>query len=399
MKFKAKAGAVRDLLADITPYCAGKPVLPVLGYVLLTHKENMLRVSGTDLELGAYDEIVVQGETDGGFALPWRPLVEFLKALKHDAIVQFTLGKAGDALYLTADKFKTSIKGLPKEEFPILPSPNGGDFWTIDAEELKELMGFGAHSMAPHGDSRAVLVGVNQTVTKEGVTFASADGFRLSVAKKKLAGNTFEASFIIPRNLPGLLKAQDYEGSVKFQAIRMGTDGNLVTTGSGEVRKVMVQYGTFVAVTQIIEGKFPDFEVIVPKKWNVVAVLDYTELLKAIKVVGIVAKKAIAYKATWTLGEDSVKFFAKDADAGESDVTIPAEITYGEEVDHKLVIHFNNDYMIRWLLANKCETVTMSFVNAATGAMIAPDAQTDRYFIVMPMNLGAPQPEVQDNEE
>ncbi|MEZ4640745.1 MAG: DNA polymerase III subunit beta [Caldilineaceae bacterium] len=170
---------------------ASRSTLPVLGNILLEAKDNQLRLSATNLEIGINCWIGARVEDEGAVTVPARLLAEFVNSLPAERI-DMELSVRTQTLHLSCGRIDANIKGIDAAEFPIVPTVDNGDGPEQTAEVLEgstiALETAGLRKMidqvvfaAATDESRPTLTGVEVSFKGERLVMAATDGYRLSV--------------------------------------------------------------------------------------------------------------------------------------------------------------------------------------------------------------------------
>src|SRR5262245_24528255 len=192
---------------------ASKTTLPVLNNILISTDGGRLRLSATNLEVGITNWIGCQVEEEGAITVPARLLSDFVASLPADRITM-ALDERTRTLKIECARYEANIKGLPAEEFPIIPEVSDRPLTRIPAPLFKEMINQVAFA-ASSDDSRPVLAGVYMLLEGRELTRAAADGFRLAKRTTQLDQPVESpAKLIIPaRSMTELARAlPDDEG-------------------------------------------------------------------------------------------------------------------------------------------------------------------------------------------
>ena len=166
-------------LSVVSRAVASRSTLPVLSNVLLATDQGRLKIAATNLELAVTCWIGAKVETDGAITIPARILSDFVNSLPPERI-DFDLNAKTQTVHLKCARYDANIKGIDAQEFPIIPSIADGKKIMLEPDMLREVIEQVTFAAATD-ESRPVLTGVVAKFEKDKVTFAAADGFRLSV--------------------------------------------------------------------------------------------------------------------------------------------------------------------------------------------------------------------------
>ncbi|MCS7002478.1 MAG: DNA polymerase III subunit beta, partial [Dehalococcoidia bacterium] len=190
-------------LAIVSRAVSAKSSLPITLNILLATDNGRLKLAATNLEIGLTCWIGAKVDQEGAITVPARLLSEFVATLPNDRI---DLSVTGKALRLKCARFEARMNGLDADDFPPVATfesltQSNPDLPTITLEPaaLREAIAQVAFAAATD-ESRPVLTGVLTEIKDDDVTFAAADGFRLSVRRIPLAERWLgdPVSIIIP---------------------------------------------------------------------------------------------------------------------------------------------------------------------------------------------------------
>ena len=261
---------------------ANKTTLPVLNNILISTDRGRLKLAATNLEVGITNWIGCQVEEEGAITVPARLLSDFVASLPNDRITM-TLEERTRTLKIECARFEANIKGLPAEEFPIIPEVIDRPLTRIPAPLLKEMINQVAFA-ASTDDSRPVLAGVYVHIEGRELTMAAADGFRLAKRTTQLDTALEEVvKLIVPaRSMTELARAlPDTEGEDGEQV------SVLVTPNRNQV---LFHMDSLDVTSRLVEGNYVDIQRVIPADWATRTVVSTAELLKAVRVASFFAK-------------------------------------------------------------------------------------------------------------
>jgi DNA polymerase-3 subunit beta len=254
-------------LQSVSGVVERRHTLPILSNVLLELQNGVLTLTATDLEM----QVASRNQTDGTGAaqattVSARKLQDILRALPEGSSV--VLDIQDKRLQLKAGKSKFSLQTLPSQDFPKLtPGGAAGAALELDQKDLKRLFGRVYYAMAQQ-DIRYYLNGLLLSIGAQGITAVATDGHRLALASLARELDVPKVEVILPRKavleLTKLLA--DSEGKVRL-----------------EVRENQVgfSFGVIELITKVVDGKFPDYQKVVPTGYRKHFTLDRLELQQA----------------------------------------------------------------------------------------------------------------------
>lgn len=357
-----------------------RATLPTLTHVLLQAEPGRLKVAGTDLNLAiiTWEEALVS--KPGGITVPAKPLADFIGALPDEPI-HLRVHRETWTLHIVCGSYETAMKGLDPEEYPILPDIEGDGF-ALDPEDFRQAIDQVTFAAATD-ETRPILTGV-LIRREEGpaggatvLTMAAADGYRLSV-----------------KTMPAL-RAPEGPFSVIVPASTLEEVGRLLK-GETEPVSMMALRGRnqvgfrlsrAAVLSQLIEGQFPDFQAIIPKRWETRVEISREALLKACKALSVFARETSnAVRLVITPGEGNrpgqVLLQSRSPEKGETRVAIDALVE-----GNRLEIAFNVRFLMDVLEAIEGDRVAFEMTSPQSPVKVLSVGDPSFVHVVMPMFL------------
>jgi len=352
-----------------------RSTLPVLNNILLATDQGRLRLSATNLELGITCWIGADIEEEGSITIPARILFDLVNTLPGEK-VSLSLNTHTQALNIHCGTSNFDIKGIDAQEFPPMPEPDlskGVELNVSDFKEMIQQVSFAASS----DDARPVLQGVLMEINGNDLSLAATDGFRISVRKAEISTTlTTPVKVIIPaRSLSELA--------------RIATDGKQTVTMvvPPDRGQAIFHLENAELATQLIEGAFPDYRAIIPRRFETRTVISTAEFLKACKQAEIIAREGnnvIRMNLRPQEGAPSaVEFSSQSEEMGSGEVVVDANIEGPE-----LLIAFNVRYLSEVLDVIKTPNTILETTANNTPGLITPVGNDEFRHIIMPMHLG-----------
>jgi DNA polymerase-3 subunit beta len=352
---------------------AVRTTLPITNNVLLATDKSRLKLSATNLEMAISCWIGAKVEEEGSITVPARLLSEFISSLPSEK-VDIVLSPQTKTLGLKCARFEARISGVDAKDFPPIPKVEGGISTKVEVEALKQGIGQVAFAAATE-ESRPVLTGVDAEFDGDTLTLAAADGFRLAVYKLPLAQAVSQKTqVIIPaRTLAELNRLMaDQEEAVEI-------------TVNPDKGQALFRLKNIELVSQLIQGSFPNYAQLIPKKYNTKAVISVADFLRATKTASIFARdgSGIVRLLVAPGGEmkpGKVTVSARSEEIGDDVGDIDAMVE-GEEAK----IAFNGKYLTDVLGVLHEAQVALETTNPSSPGVLRP-VGTDNYIhVVMPM--------------
>lgn len=350
--------------------------LPVLANVLITTDDNRLKLSATNLEIVITCWLGAKVEEEGAVTVPARTLIDLVNNLPPEQI-DLALDEQTQTLHVACVRTESNIKGIDHQEFPLIPEPDSENRIKIESPVLKEMISQVAFAAAGD-DTRPTLTGILTRINEDTITMAATDGFRLSVREGNIVGHAeAPVELVIPAR------------ALNEVARIIGDDMEHVYISTPEGRnQVIFDMESVVVVSQLIDGKFPDFTAVLPKKHLTRTVISTSEFVKACKRADIFAREA-SHTARVRIepGDEITPGFttitATSTETGDNVAQIDASVD-GEAVE----IAFNVKYMIEVLNVMSTPQVAIETTSAMEPGVIKPVGDTKFTHVIMPMHFG-----------
>jgi DNA polymerase-3 subunit beta len=356
---------------------ASRSTLPVLANVLLAVDNGQLKLAATNLEIGINCWVGAKIEEEGAITIPARLLADFVNSLPPERI-DLVLDEGTQTLNLKCARFESNIKGIDAQEFPVVPTASDGETAIkLDPESLRRMIDQVVFAAATD-ESRPILTGVLVQFDEDSMTMAAADGFRLSVKATPLSQYAGEPTeVIIPaRALMELSRiSADQEQPVEV----------IITPAR---KQILFHLQSIDLVSQLIEGKFPDYNQIIPKGYATRTILETSSFLKAARVSHLFARdsaniiKLEVIPAGDELMNGQITLVATSAELGDNVADVDASIE-GEPLE----IAFNAKYLIDVLSVIESPQVALETTAASSPGVIRPIGDDQFTHVIMPMHI------------
>ena len=355
---------------------AARSTLPVLGNILLATDDKRLKLSATNLEIGITCWIGAKVDEDGATTVPARTFVDLVNAMPQGQ-VDMDLQVRTQTLNLMGGRFTNNIKGVDAQEFPIIPHPDDNTPIRIAPGTLKQMIDQVVFAAATD-ESRPILTGVLAKFSGKTLTLAAADGFRLSVRTAQLEDGVDEPlEVIIPAR--ALAELSRISGEEKDP---------ITITVTPQRSQILFHLSNIDLVSQLVDGKFPPYEAIIPKATTTKAVIDTALLLKASKAANVFAREAaniarIAFVPGDELTPGHITIGAQSAETGDNAGELDANIS-----GHGLEIAFNVKYLIDVLSVVGANQIAFETIDPSKPGIIRPIGDDTFTHVIMPMHIG-----------
>jgi len=344
--------------------------LPVLKNILIETFDGKVKLSATDLERGITHTVSGKVLEDGSVTIPFGVFSQLINNIPSERI---NLEKKGEALAITTDNFNAKITTTPKDDFPIIPeiSVHAKNKFVCETSVLFDAFS-SVVSACQISDIRPELSGVLFTYKGDECKCVATDSFRL--AEKKIHAKKIETeidevvSFIIP--LKTIQEAVRIFGAIKSQPITIAFDEHQVLFITQDTK----------LISRLIEGKFPDYDVIIPKSFETEITLEKTELLPALKLTSSLSNKLHEIKLVSDDSNKNIRIYSSSQEFGESEYLLPAKIK-GE----KIQITFNWRFIIDGVKNIETDTVNIGCNGEEKPSIFYPAGDTSFLYVIMPI--------------
>lgn len=297
--------------------------LPILSNIMIETENGRLKFSATNLEIGVICRIGAKIEEEGRVTVPARLLSNFINNLPAEDKIYIEV--KDQTLNISSGKYKTQIKGLDSEEFPIIPKAKEGALFSLNATEFKESISRVLTCVALN-ETRIEFTGVNMTFSEESISLAATDSFRLAEAiipifKKT---NTKEYSIFTAKTNSIIVPAVTLHELIRIIGNK-DIDEVGVTIGESQI---FFEVGDVQIVSRLINGKYPDYKQIIPEQFSTRVVVGKEDIQKAVKVSSIFTdNKAGEVEFKVVSDEKQVVLHSKSQDSGENVTQLDVDVS------------------------------------------------------------------------
>jgi len=368
MRFTISREKLQEGLAAVTASIPAKTTLPVLANIMVEATDKGIRLSGTDLDIAVTTEVAADVETPGAITIPAKKLSEIARELPPAPVRIATAGEQRVTLDCGRTHFK--ILGLPRDEFPAFPNVKFSESWRIRSGDLQKLITHTAFAVSTE-ESRPILNGVLWELKPELMRMVATNGHRL--AKMEVAIKSVGApatDLIVP---PKALE----------QIRRLFPEDEELEIAKGENH--LGFRSPFTAVfTRLIEGPYPNYDQVIPRDNNRVAIADRQALTSALRRMSIIASDQ-THRIRLSFNAGMLKFSVQTPDLGEAADELAVRYS-GDPLD----IGFNANYLLEILRFIPTDEVRLTFKAPERAATVEPEGWADpaQYLcLVMPLRL------------
>ncbi|MBF5005049.1 DNA polymerase III subunit beta [Diaphorobacter caeni] len=364
---KATQDKVLAVLQSVSGIVERRHTLPILANVLIRKTGNALQLTTSDLEIQIRTTAELGGDT-GEFTttVGVRKVIDILKTMPSDQTV--SLETSQNKLILKGGKSRFTLQSLPAEDFPLVQEAAGfGPAFSVPQKVLKNLMGQVSFAMAVQ-DIRYYLNGILFVAEGNTLSLVATDGHRLAFSSATLDVEVPKQEVILPRKTV-----------LELQRLLSDADGAIEMQFANNQAKF--SFGGMEFVTKLVEGKFPDYNRVIPKNHKNSITLGRAPLLASLQRTAIMTSDK--FKGVRLNLEPGLLRVASN-NAEQEEAVDELDIDYGGDT---IEIGFNVSYLIDALTNMSQDMVKVDLSDNNSSALLTiPDNDHFKY-VVMPMRI------------
>lgn len=364
---KSTQEKVLSALQSVAGIVERRHTLPILANVLIRKVSDKIQLTTSDLEIQIRTNAEFDGDSgDFTTTVGARKLIDILRTMPADQTV--SLESSASKLILKGGKSKFTLQTLPAEDFPLVQeSANLGPAFSVPQKVLKELLNQVAFAMAVH-DIRYYLNGILFVAEGKQLSIVATDGHRLAFTTAMLDIEVPKQEVILPRKtvieMQRLLS--DKEGAIEFQFA---------------TNQAKFSFDGMEFVTKLVEGKFPDYNRVIPKNHKNTIIVGRAPLLASLQRTAILTSDK--FKGVRLNIEPGTLRVASN-NAEQEEAVDELDIDYaGDEIE----IGFNVTYLIDALSNMTQEMVKLELSDGNSSALLTIPDNTSFKYVVMPMRI------------
>ncbi|HEX8980257.1 MAG TPA: DNA polymerase III subunit beta [Parasulfuritortus sp.] len=344
-----------------------KHTLPILSNILVENNDGKTALIATDLELQITTWMEGKSEQDTAFTVSARKLLDITRSLPDGTALSLDINN--DQMRIQAGKSRFNLQTLPARDFPKLQIAEGeGISFQIGAGKLRNLLARAQYAMAVQ-DIRYYLNGMLFQLQGGKLVVAATDGHRLAVDATVLDGET-------DKNMELILPRKTVMELIKL----LGEGEDMVTIQAGS-NQVMFRHSDFELRSKVVDGKFPDYQRVLPSGYEKYFDISRQTLHQALTRAAILTNdKYRGVRFAMTAGSLRIACSNNEQEEAQEEL----------EIDYKydpLDIGFNVQYVQDVLNNLDCESVRCSFGDANSSMLITIPGDENFNYVVMPMRI------------
>jgi len=370
MKFIVNSSTLLKELQKLNGVISTSNTLPILDNFLFEIEDGKIKIIASDLETTMISEITTESSSNGQITIPSKILIDTLKTFSNQPLT-FLIDEETKGIEISSENGNYKLAGQDAKEFPKVPEMTSPSSFLITSSVLlnainKTLFASGNDELRP------VMSGVFCELSDENITFVATDAHKLVKHTRSNISSNGNSSFILPKKPLSLLKNN----------IDADSDINIDFNETN----VKFSLDNITLICRLIDGKYPNYDAVIPKDNPNKLVIDKDELLNSIKRVSIYASKT-THQIRLKVAGSQLQITSEDLDfanKAEERLTCSYE---GEDIE----IGFNSRFVIDMLNNIGSEQICLEMSAPNRAGIILPldgqDENEDTLMLVMPVML------------
>ena len=340
--------------------------MPILANILMNVSEKEVELIGTDLEVGLKSHFSAQVQEPGSISVSGKKIFEIVRSLAEGQEISFNESE-NHMMEVSSGESQFKVLCLPKEDYPQVPEPKFEHKIILPLDKVKEMIDRVYFAIAQ--EQRYYLNGALLILKDNSIELISTDGHRLAYTSIE-AGN-----LKLDKEISGIVSKKALSELRKFEEgdIEFDLDENNIFF---KVKKRTL-------ISRIIEGKFPNFEAVIPKENKNTLALAREEMTNAIRRVSLLSTER-SRGIKLNIEKNQIRLFSSNPEIGEARDKVEAEYE-GEEIE----IGFNSQYLLDFLTATKSEKIYFDLKDENSAVLMRAETEDDMKYIyvLMPMKI------------
>ncbi|MCW8829211.1 MAG: DNA polymerase III subunit beta [Gammaproteobacteria bacterium] len=366
MKFKISREALLKPLQVVSGVVEKRQTLPILSNVLVCIESDRLTMTGTDLEVELTASAPLQGAESGEITLPARKFMDICKSLPDGAELDISID-AQRAL-IRSGKSRFTLATLPANDFPATEKVTGAREYSLQQSILKHLIEQ-THFCMANQDVRYYLNGLLLELRQNAIRAVATDGHRLALSEASLD--------LVPGDINQIILPRKGVSELS----RLLSDGDQGCNIQLNANFIRVDLGEIVFTSKLIDGRFPDYDRVIPKGGDKIVKANRENLRQGLLRASILSNEK--YRGVrLNFADNMLRATVNNPEQEEAQEEL--DVSYsGEEIE----IGFNVSYLVDALNAIKQDEVEIILIDANSSCLIHGEGDDSSRYVVMPMRL------------
>lgn len=364
MKLICETQKLSEICSNVQRAVSTKSSIPAIEGILLEAGENVLTLTGYDLEVGMITSMEARVEEAGSIILNAKILCDILRSLPSDTVSieadeRLTCRiKSGDAEF--------TLIGIAAADYPELPSVESGFPIVLDSETLRDMIRKTIFATAEN-DVKVVHTGVRFEIGANQIRLVAVDGFRLAMRNEEIDYDGEEKIFVAPKKALG--EVVKLTGGEETIALNVGK------------RFIVFEIGSYRIVSRLLEGEFLNYRAAISGKVTGTVRVNTRLLIQSIERTSLIITDRTKSPIRCVFDEDMIRISSTTA-LGTAHDRVPCK-SEGEHME----IGFNNRYLLDALRVCDADEVLVKIGSPILPILIVPTEGEDFLFLVLPVRL------------
>ena len=348
-----------------------KTTIPILSNILIEAKNSKIKITATDLDIIYSEEIPLQElKKEGSTTTSVSILYDILRKLEPNAKVELSL-QAENKLKLISGNSKFNLLCISPNNFPLSDEDIKQEIFEISSRKMLTLLNKTKISIS-NDETRHYLNGIylHKTVVdnKSCLSGVATDSHRLSFSSLEINSNTDFEPIILPKK-------------TVFQLISLLEQSVGIVKISSSKAKIKFEMGNGVLISKVIDGRFPDYNKVIPKNNDKILEIKLIEFKNSIERVTTVSSDR-KEGLRMNISRDSLLLSVNSPNSGEGIEKIDVKFNFDN-----MSVSFNSRYLIDITSQIASDTIIINLKDAGSPVLIRDAADKNTFHVVMPMKI------------
>lgn len=355
-------------LSQVIGVVEKRQTLPILGNVFLSLENGTLTLVGSDLETEITTRISNVSGSDGKITVSARKLFDICRSLPNDAVLDLTL-EENNKMNVSAGKSRFTLQTLSASDYPRLEETEWKHEFYVEEHALHGLLTRTSFSMAQQ-DVRYFLNGLLLELNQNEMVTVATDGHRLAKTRLPYTDLGIETmQCIIPRK--AVLEMSKFLSNESEAQV-------MVKLNAGHI---FVESGDFTFISKLIDGRFPDYEKVIPSNLDKHVLIDRANLIDILSRAAILSNEKFR-GVSLKLADNVLKVSSHNPDQEHANDEMSIDYSAAE-----IEIGFNVNYLLEALKACDSEMINLGLLDPNTSCTFHAEEDSDTLYLIMPMRL------------
>lgn len=366
MKFTCNTKELNTACNNVIRAVSAKVTIPTIEGILIECGSDTLSLTGYDFEFGINTVLSVDVEEPGAIVINAKVLCDIIRKFEED---ELTIETKGNNVSIICGAAQYNITGIDADEYPELPSVNGGYPLELDQKILYSMIMQTLFAVADSESSKPVYTGLKFDIEKDEITLIGVDGYRLAIRKENINYSGNDLTFIVPKKtIRELIKLMDSE-SEKPISVSVGK------------RHIIFDVENYSIISRLLEGDFLDYRTAVPKAITTTVLIKTNDAIKCIDRTLPVIENNQKNPIRCLFDADKLRV------STVSSLGRVVDHTYANTSGERVEIGFNSKFMLDALNAADTDEVRIELAGPVSPVKIMPIEGEGFLFLVLPVRL------------